>query len=1093
MKVRKALLGALTASALLALASPAAAPAASATQAWSLQSLAAPTNFKPGDSSGRATYEVFLTNSGAVVSDGTPITITDTLPEGMEVKSFSLEIKRQQINQGPEACVKAEPPGEPATVTCTLEEGLPEALEPALLYPGEGVRLAIHVSVPPCPGPAQPCELTNEVAVQGGGADPVFAESHNQSSDEEKAPTGFQEFNSGVSGPDGQPVSQADSHPYQYTTTFAVNLNPAPPGAGISFVPAGGDLKDVEVALPPGLVGNPNYGGASARCSIQDFNTLHGFTTPEKLSLVQNECSDASAVGYAVVEQLEGSGALIGAPIYNLIPPHGVAAQLGLQPIVGLPIFINAKLRSEGDYGISVRVHNTTEAKRLTAGKFTIWGTPSDPSHDQVRGKCVQAGEACGVPDAKPFLRLPSSCANPLLTTMSFNTWAQPSATGSGSADGGLPTNCAAPDFSPAIQARPTTNLADSPTGLHFNVHLPQAEHEADPEGLGEADLRDVSLTLPRGLVVNPSSADGLAACSTAQIGLKTQPGQTPIHFNEAPAACPDASKIGRVQAETPLLDHPVEGALYLARQGANPFNSLLALYLVVEDPISGSVVKLAGEVRPDPRSGQLTTVFKENPQLPLEDIDVDLFAGARAPLRTPPVCGNHTTTSQMVPWTAPERLPASPSDSFPITAGPAGPCPSGALAPKLSAGLAIPRAGTYSPFSLRLTRADATGEFAGLTTTMPPGLVAKLAGVPYCPQAAIDLAAARSQPGAGAVEAASPACPVASQVGTTTAGAGAGPTPFYTAGKVYLAGPYKGAPLSLLAVIPAVAGPFDLGAVAVRIALHVNSETAQVRAESDPLPTILFGIPLDVRDVRANLDRPSFTLAPTNCEPKSISATVFGISGAAASVSDRFQVGGCKDLGFKPGLSLQLKGATKRGTYPALKAVVTYPKGAYANIARASVALPHSEFLAQNHIRTICTRVQFAADACPKGSIYGKARATSPLLDEPLAGPVYLRSSSNPLPDMVVALKGQVDVDLVGRIDSVNGGIRSTFDAAPDAPITKFVLEMQGGKKGLFENSRDICKHNNRATVKLTGQNGKVHNFRPLLRDSCKKKKKSK
>ena len=372
--------------------------------------------------------------------------------------------------------------------------------------------------------------------------------------------------------------------------------------------------------------------------------------------------------------------------------------------------------------------------------------------------------------------------------------------------------------------------------------------------------------------------------------------------------------------------------------------------------------------------------------------------------------------------------------------------------------------------------------------------MIAKLAGVPYCPEAAIAQATSRSNPRQGALEAASPSCPAASQIGTTTAGAGAGPTPFYTSGKVYLAGPYKGAPLSFVAVVPALAGPFDLGTIVNRIAVHIDPETAQVQAKSDPLPRILFGIALDVRDIRVDINRPNFTLAGTNCNQKSVTAKVTGVSGASSSASDRFQLGGCGALRFKPTVSLKLSGGTKRSAHPSLRAVVSYPPGSnYANTASASVGLPHSEFLDQAHIKTICTRVQFAADSCPKGSIYGKARAFTPLLDKPLEGPVYLRSSSNPLPDLVLSLHGQIDVAAVGRLDSHNGGIRTSFEAVPDAPITKVIVEMQGGKKGLLVNSRNICKHTNRATARLKAQNGKSYEARPVLKDGCKKGKKPK
>jgi hypothetical protein len=1055
--------------------------------AWGLQALAAPTHFVPGDESGVARYEVFLINSGAAATDQNPITITDTLPKGLVVKDIKLETSRRPlIDLGNEACGKTEPPGGAAIVTCVIDESLPPAAgEPAHLLPSEQGRLVIFVAIP---ASIPEGALLNQVAIEGGGAEPAAAEAENSASAEENTAAGFQEFQAELTDVDGHAVTSAASHPYQYTTSFAVNLNPAPPGADLPFVPAGGDLKGVEVELPPGLIANPR---AVGRCSAQQFNTLRGGSPPKGGTITQNECPDDSAVGLAVVEQLEGKGEVaFRVPIYNLDPPPGMPAQLGFQPTIGVPIYIDTAVRSGGPKGLTVHafVHNVTEAKRVTAGLFTIWGTPADESHDPLRGQCGQEPpKSCpsGLATETPLWRLPTQCQNPLTTTMSFETWAQPSTAASASVVDPAPSGCAVPDFSPAIESKPTTNLADSPSGLHFNLHLPQSQ---DPKVLGEADLREATVTLPPGLVVNPASADGLGACSPAQIGLKSAPGAAPIEFDEAPAACPPASKVAKVAVTTPLLDHPVEGAAYVATQLDNPFKSLIALYFALEDPETGVIIKLAGEVNPDPVTGQLTTTVPEGPQAPFEDFTFDFLSGARAPLRTPPSCGAHTTSSLMTPWSAPQHAAASPHDDFQLSGGPSGPCPSGALAPKLSAGLANPTAGTYSPFYLRLTRPDGSGEFAGLTAKPPLGLTAKLAGVPYCPQAGIDQAASRSAPGQGALEAAQPSCPAASQIGTTTAGAGAGPTPFYTGGKVYLAGPYKGAPLSLVAIIPALAGPFDLGVVVNRTALQVNSETAQVTAEPDPLPRILFGIPLDLRDVRVDLNRPNFTLAPSSCEPKSVDATVFAPSGASANVSDRFQLGGCEGLGFKPGLSLKLKGGTKRGAHPALKAVVTYPKGAYANVARASVALPHSEFLEQAHIRTICTRVQFAADACPKGSIYGKAKATTPLLDAPLEGPVYLRSSSNPLPDLVIALHGQLDVDLVGRIDSHNGGIRTTFDTVPDAPVTKFTLEMPAGKKGLLVNSRNICNYTNRATAKLTAHNGKIYDFRPVLKDSCKK-----
>ena len=1073
--------------ALFAVPSAVAAPPAPTT-AWSVQALAAPTNFTPGDSSGLATYEAFITNSGAKVTDHSQmITITDTLPEGLAVKSVDLQAPRGArggtISIAPGAC-ETKVAGAQSTVICKVTDALDPEKEPAKLFPDDELRLAVHVIVPPTAAGT----LSNLVEVKGGGAPrEAFAESQNLASSD-PVEAGFQGFDSELTLPNGEAATDAASHPYEFTSTFAINTEPAPPGSGFPLQPARGNLKEIEVPLPPGLLANPT---AIDRCSAQAFNAIHS-DFAENSNIYPNACPPASVVGVFSIRQFEGAGGFQKIPIYNLEPPRGMPAQLGFE-LVGLPIYIDAKVRSDGDYGVTGLVHNIPEAKRVTAARATFWGVPADSSHDQLRGACAEglSGPCLAEETAKPFLRLPSSCGQAMPFSMSFLTWAQPP-TGAGTgAQLPAPLDCAAPDFSPTIAALPTTNVADSPSGLDFDLHLPQRANEVDVNGRAEADLKDASVTLPKGLLVNPAAASGLVACSSQQIGLLTALGQLPPHFSEAPASCPDAAKVGSVEVDTPLLDHALKGSVYLAKQGDNPFKSLLAIYIDLEDPQSGILAKLAGEVTPDPHTGQLTTTVTANPQVPFEDFRFKFFEGARASLRTPASCGTHTTTTALVPWSSPERASAAPSSSFPISAGPAGPCPSGALAAKLSAGLANPTAATYSPFSLRLTRPDASAEFAGLSASTPQGLSAKLAGVPYCPQSAIDQATSRSAPGQGAQELASPSCPAASKVGTATAGAGAGPTPFFTSGNLYLAGPYKGAPFSLVAVIPAVAGPFDLGVVVNRIAAYVDPETAQAKTVADPLPTILAGIPLDVRDLRANLDRPGFALAPTSCEPKSVSATVLGLTGQSATLSDRFQVGGCDALRFKPGLSLKLNGGTRRGSHPAFKAIVTYPKGAYANVARASVALPHSEFLDQAHIRTICTRVQFAASACPKAAIYGKARATTPLLDQPLEGPVYLRSSSNPLPDVVVALHGQIEAVVVGRVDSKHGGIRTTFESVPDAPISKFVLQMQGGKKGLLVNSRNICNYTNRATARFTAQNAKRYDTRPVLHDSCGAKKK--
>jgi hypothetical protein len=614
------------------------------------------------------------------------------------------------------------------------------------------------------------------------------------------------------------------------------------------------------------------------------------------------------------------------------------------------------------------------------------------------------------------------------------------------------------------------------------------------PEPLiATAHLKDTVVTLPQGLAVNPSAADGLAGCPLSGPQGINLPGSGEPGQSEA-AKCPDNAKIGTVEVQTPLVDHPLKGAVYLAKQGDNPFDSLLAIYIAVNDPETGVVVKLAGRVEPDPVTGQLRTTFQNNPQLPFEDFELDFFGGPRGALTTPPTCGKYTTTTELTPWTSPEGADAFPTDSFQITGSPNGSCPNGEAGmpnnPDFEAGTVTPLAGAYSPFVLRLRRVNGEQRFKKLNVTLPPGLAAKLAGVQECPEALIAQAQGRGNPGEGALEQQSPSCPQSSEVGAVNVGAGSG-SPLYVQGKAYLAGPYKGAPLSLAIVTPAVAGPFDLGAVVVRSALHVDPTTAQVSVKSDPIPQILEGIPLDVRSIAVQVDRDQFALNPTSCEAKEVGAQEISNAGATALLANRFQVGGCSGLAFKPKLSLKLKGGTKRGAHPSLRAILTQG-GGQANIARAKVTLPKSEFLDQGHIRTVCTRVQFAAEQCPKGSVYGFARAFTPLLDNPLEGPVYLRSSSNELPDLVADLNGQVQVVLVGRIDSVRGGgIRNSFEVVPDAPVSKFVLSMQGGSKGLLINSTNLCKATHRANARLLAQNGRRANLRPVVGNGCGKQSK--
>jgi hypothetical protein len=870
-----------------------------------------------------------------------------------------------------------------------------------------------------------------------------------------------------------EPDSAAGSHPYELVTRITL-----PHGEVRGAVGAAALAKDVLAELPPGLVGNPT---AVEQC-------------PTRLA-EERKCPGDSQVGVLKVQAAGSESNFFNGQIFNVTPAKGSPARFGGQINLSTNAYIEASVRTGDDYGIDAGSFNVPTLSNPFAFEIRLWGVPADTAHDSQRwcGSKSPCSVTPGTP-VTPFLRNPTRCAGPLEARVKVDSYDLPGTFFTREFAMPAITGCNQLEFEPEIEVQPTSEVADSPTGLHVDLHIPQNE---DPEGLATPDLRDAVVKLPPGLTVNPSSAAGLEGCSPEQIGLTTPVGTTPIHTTAAPAECPDAAKLGTVEVDTPLLDHPLEGAVYLASPYENPFNSLLAIYIAVDDLESGVVLKLAGHVEVGPE-GLLTTTFEENPQLPFEHFRLDFFGGPQAALKTPAVCGTYTTTATLTPWSAPESGPAAtPSDSHQISVAPGGgSCPTSAdqlpNAPAFEAGTESPLAGAFSPFVLNLKREDGSQQFSSLTVTPPPGLLGQLAGIPYCSDAALAAAAGKT----GAEEQAASSCPAASEVGVVNVGAGAGPSPFYVQGRAYLAGPYKGAPLSLAIVTPAVAGPYDLGTVVVRSALEVDPFTAQIAVRSDPIPTELKGIPLDVRSIAVKMSRSNFTLNPTNCEVMGVGGSLTTTLGQTATLASRFQVGGCKDLGFKPKLKIELKGGTKRSRFPALKAVLTYPpKGAYANIARAQVGLPPAEFLEQGHIGTVCTRPQLAAAQCPPASVYGRAKAWSPLLDRPLEGQVYLGTGfGHTLPDLVADLNGQIRVLVHARVDTTKqNGLRSTFEVIPDAPVSRFVLEMRGGKKGLLVNSENLCRKAHRANARFVAHNGRQVTLRPVLENDCKKKQRGK
>ena len=803
--------------------------------------------------------------------------------------------------------------------------------------------------------------------------------------------------------------------------------------------------RDAAVELPPGLLGNV---GAFPVCTASQFE--------------QEGCPIDTQVGIVNV-----SAYLLGTftePLFNLSPGSDSVARLGFYAQF-LPNVINVRVRSESDYGVTASSEGILSVNPLIAASVTVWAVPADPIHDPQRITVKEAGNGEGPAgggrasglNPEPLMRNPTSCGSPL--SLRFETASYPAPDDPASAEAALGTisGCGKLGFAPTLSLLPTSHEANAPSGAEIHFQLPQNEAV---NGLATSDIREASVVLPAGMTLAPGAAAGLEACSAEEAGYRSR----------RAAACPDASKLGSAEIDVAALSRPLHGALYLRTPAPG---NLFRVWLAADD--LGLHMALPLELNVDQATGQISATFTDLPQAPVRDAKISLFGGAHAALATPATCGSYATRYSIGPWSGTPSVEGTAS--MKIDGG----CEGGRFDPKLVAGSVDSAAGSYSPFVFELTRRSNEQNVAGLDVAMPPGVLAKLAGVTVCPDAATDTGA----------------CPATSQIGTVTLALGPGSSPLWIPqpGKAptatYLGGPYKGAPYSLIVVTRAQAGPFDLGTIVTRAAIHVDPETARVTIKSDPLPQFLEGVPISYRTVHVDIDRPRFTINPTNCAEESTRATVTSNMGAVASPTSRFQVSGCRESGFKPRLVLKLNGGHRRGDNPALRAVLR-PRPGDANSSRISVALPHSEFLDQAHIRTVCTRVQFAADAgngarCPAGSVYGHVRAWTPLLSDPLEGPIFLRSSNHPLPDLVLALHGQIEINVAGRIDSVNGGIRSTFDFLPDAPISKVVVNLQGGRRGLLQNSRNTCANEHRATVKLLGYNGKRHGIRPRIRAKCR------
>jgi hypothetical protein len=1006
----------------------AAAVTASAAPVWKLYSAASSTA-APGST---LEYGVTARNVGDTATDGSPYTLTITLPPGFTAStvtpSFAWDCSSFTIGT--------------TTFTCTSSQ----VIDPRRLT----ARIRIHAEV----GAGAPEVATAGFEIAGGGAGSSSAFDPTRITT--APPTfGIAAFDVGTTAnAAGDVFTQAAGHPYGIITSVEFNSYTHPiEGAGWPVEPS----KDVTVDLPPGFVGDPS--------------TLEQCTAEQLAAPFRPDCPAGAQVGAALVFF---TGLPAGDPVavYNMVPPQDAPARLGMS-VANTMVVLDARVRSGSDYGVSIVNRNSPEILAIQGLEIALWGYPADPAHDPERSCPGELSPLLGGPPCpsqsavKPFLRMPTSCTAPgvgLPTSIHATSWVDPSDVKSTSIVSHQPpgfpappelwgpvrgvTGCGLVPFDPELKGTPATPVqANEPSGFTFELTVPQNDDE-----IAQSDLKKAVVRLPEGVRVSPSSAFGLTGCSSAQIALTS----------DAAPTCPDSSKIGAVTLETPLLDEPLTGSVYLATPFDNPSHSLVALYIVVEGP--GVIVKLDGQVQLDPETGQITTIFDDNPQLPFSKLSLELDDGPTAPVVLPTHCGTYTTHAVLTGWSG---KTVETDSSFTIARGAdGGPCPTKPeFTPDFEAGTTNPVAGAHSPFVLNLSRDDEDEEFKTLSVQMPQGILARVKGVPQCAPA----------------NAALGTCDASTRVGTVTTGAGAGSHPFFLDGKAYWAGPYKGAPFSLVIAVPAVAGPFDLGTVVVRSAVHIDRHTAQAKVVADPFPTVLQGIPLQIRDVRVRIDRTRFFLNPTSCKEKTIHGTVGSTEGSTAHVSKRFQVGDCASLRFRPRLSLRVggKGRTRAGGSTPLVATLRLGRGQSA-IKSASVQLPLVYNGRLDVINDACTQAEFEANAAKNcaNAKTGVAIARTPLLAKPLKGSVYfVEHPGRGLPHMVVALRGEVDVDLVSKIRIPRSNkLGTVFASIPDVPVTSFKLKLFAGKNGSIGTTANLCSRKARratASVKFVGHNG--------------------
>ena len=1057
-----------------------AAPASATSPWWHLSSGASPTYLQAG---AEGHIVLTATNLGDGSADGTtsPVTITDTLPAGLQATSVKGKIAGQALASTVPVVCQIKP------LTCTYA---------GVVAPYSDLEVDIGVKV-------------KEDAVSGGLNEMGVSGGETRSASivrpitvsEELTPFGLQDDELTPEEEGGMPDTRAGSHPFQVTGTVVLNQSFALNESG-GRVPVALP-KNLDVKLPPGLVGNPS---PFPRCTLGQFLTI-----PSAFGEPTNACSPQTAVGVAVVTVNEpdlGIGTFV-VPVFNLEPSFGEPARFGFFIAESeTPVLLDTSLRSGNgeDYGVTLSSINTTQTAALLSAEVTFWGVPGDPRHDNARGwGCIleARGEKGPTPctalaDQHPqsFLTLPTSCpGSPLQSSVQLDSWTQPADFQTVPTTQPMQTvdGCNQLAFSPTISAEPTTDRASAPSGLDFNLNF-NDEGLTSPEGLAQSQLQNTTVTLPEGFTINPSAGVGLGGCTPtdyARESLTSAPG----------TGCPNNSKLGEVTAETPLLSTAIHGSLFIAQPHENPFGSLVALYIVLKNPETGILVKLAGKVTPNPVTGRLTTTFENIPQLPVDHFNFHFREGQQAPLITPPTCGTYTTQAQLTPWSDPIAA-LTDTASFTITQGfDGGACPSGGVppfSPQIQAGTLNNNAGAFSPLYVHLTRTDAEQEISGFSTNLPEGLTGDLSGIPFCPEANIALARTKT----GSQEEAEPSCPAVSQIGHTLVGTGVGAVLAYVPGKIYLAGPYNGDPFSIVSVTSADVGPFDLGTVVLRFALRIDPYTAQVSVDpsaSEPIPTIIQGIVTHVRDIRVYVDRSNFTLNPTSCNPLAISSTLTSNLGQHSTISSPFQAASCANLKFAPKFSVSTSGKTSKAKGASLSVKLTYPQGpagTYANIAKVKVSLPKQLPSRLTTLQKACTAAQFESNpaGCPAASFIGQAKAVTPLIPVPLEGPaIFVSHGGEAFPSLIFVLQGYgVTIDLVGTTFISKAGVTSsTFKAVPDQPVTSFELTLPEGKFSALTALGNLCTEKLVLPIEFVAQNGAVIHQSTLAGvTGCAKKK---